>query len=150
MRIFLNGKTPRRLRCEAGLFLIGGAVYNLIELLWRGRTHWSMFVLGGCCFHLIGLASRIGRRWPAAARCSLCSLMISAAEFGGGCLVNLSWKMDVWDYSGLPFNLLGQVCLLYSVLWALLSIPAMPFYRVCRRALSSGEMRVESLFCGKR
>ena len=136
MRIFLNLKTPRRLRCGVGLFVIGGGAYTLIELLWRRRSHWSMFALGGCCFHLIGLAGRIGRRWPAAARCSLCSLMISAAEFGGGCLVNRRWQMNVWDYSRRPFNLLGQVCLLYSLLWALLSIPAMPLYRVCYRMLA--------------
>ena len=37
------------------LFLVGGSVYVMIELLWRGRSYPSMFVLGGICFYLIGL-----------------------------------------------------------------------------------------------
>ena len=28
-------------------FLLGGAGYVLIELLWRGRSHFSMFIAGG-------------------------------------------------------------------------------------------------------
>ena len=36
------------------LGLIGGALYMGIELLWRGRTHWTMGLVGGRCFVLIG------------------------------------------------------------------------------------------------
>ena len=36
------------------LFGIGGIAYVVIELLWRGYSHWSMFALGGLCFLLIG------------------------------------------------------------------------------------------------
>ena len=32
------------------LFYAGGVLYVLIELAWRGRSHWTMFVLGGLCF----------------------------------------------------------------------------------------------------
>lgn len=32
----------------------GGLTYVLIELLFRGRSHWSMFLVGGICFVLIG------------------------------------------------------------------------------------------------
>ena len=32
----------------------GGLTYVLIELLFRGRSHWSMFLVGGICFTLIG------------------------------------------------------------------------------------------------
>ena len=35
--------------------------------------------------------------------------------------------LDVWDYSKVPFNFLGQVCVLYSVLWGFLSAAAIPF-----------------------
>ena len=49
--------------------------------------------------------------------------IITAIEFAAGCIVNLWLQMDVWDYSFLPLNLFGQVCLLYTFLWALLCIP---------------------------
>jgi hypothetical protein len=41
------------------LFLFGGASYNLIEILWRGHTHWTMFILGGLCFVLVGLINNL-------------------------------------------------------------------------------------------
>ena len=31
--------------------------------------------------------------------------------------------MNVWDYSDRKFNLMGQICPLYSALWFLLCIP---------------------------
>lgn len=40
------------------LFSFGGIVYVLIEMLWRGYSHWSMFILGGICFVLLGLINK--------------------------------------------------------------------------------------------
>ena len=36
------------------LFGIGGTIYVLIELIARGRSHWTMFFVGGLAFYLIG------------------------------------------------------------------------------------------------
>ena len=38
---------------------VGGAVYVLLELAWRGRSHWTMFVLGGLCFIGLGLINEV-------------------------------------------------------------------------------------------
>ena len=46
-----------------------------------------------------------------------------AVEFLSGCVLNLWLCLDVWDYSGLPGNVLGQICPAYGLLWFLL----MPF-----------------------
>lgn len=51
------------------------------------------------------------------------TLVITSIEFICGCIVNLWLDLGVWDYSRFHIHLLGQVCLLYSVLWGLLSIP---------------------------
>lgn len=32
------------------VFLIGGVTYAMIEIMWRGNTHWTMVLLGGLCF----------------------------------------------------------------------------------------------------
>ncbi len=126
-------------KCRSGilLFILGGLAYNIIEILWRGYTHWTMFYVGGACFHLIGRVQTRCRHVKLLWRCSLCSVGITTIEFLSGCLVNLRWKMNVWDYSALPVNVLGQVCLLYSVLWGMLSIIAMPLYDRCRCALKN-------------
>lgn len=60
---------------------------------------------------------------PLARKCLIGSAVITGVEFIFGVVVNLWQKWNVWDYSNLKFNLLGQICPLYSGLWFLLSIP---------------------------
>lgn len=123
------------LALQAGLIVIGGLGYNLLELLWRGRTHWSMFLVGGLCFRLIGgIGSRLYRR--SRLLCGVaCAAAVTAVELVSGCIVNLWWGLKVWDYSGMRFHLKGQVCLAYSLLWMLLSLAVYPLYGLCRRGL---------------
>ncbi len=56
-------------------------------------------------------------------KCISGSAIITAAEFCCGCIVNLKYKLNVWDYSKCRFNIKGQICPFYSILWALLCIP---------------------------
>ena len=51
----------------------------------------------------------------------LSALIITALEFITGLIVNIWLKMDIWDYSQLPYNFMGQICLLYSIFWFLVS-----------------------------
>ena len=39
------------------LFSIGAVGYGLIEIIWRGYTHWSMLGAGGICFMFFGTLS---------------------------------------------------------------------------------------------
>lgn len=108
---------------EVILFLIGGRLYTWIELLWRGRTHWTMFILGGLCFIIMGLLNEYKFKWNQSliiqSLTSAC--IITVLEFITGCIVNLWLEWYVWDYSELPFNLYGQICLYYFLLWIPLS-----------------------------
>jgi uncharacterized membrane protein len=106
---------PITLESAPLLFAIGGAGYVMIELLWRRRSHVSMFLAGGLC--LIMLLYLHNGPAPFVMKCVLAGLGITAVEFLFGCVVNLWLKLDVWDYSRRRFNVLGQVCLLYSALW---------------------------------
>lgn len=40
------------------LFGVGGTVYYLMEIIWRGYSHWSMFALSGVCFIIIDLLNQ--------------------------------------------------------------------------------------------
>lgn len=109
---------------EVILFMIGGRLYTWIELLWRGWTHWTMFILGGVCFVIMGLLNEYKFVWQQSliAQSFISAAVITVFEFITGCIVNLWLGWQVWDYSGLPFNLLGQICLYYFLLWIPLSI----------------------------
>ena len=103
-------------------FFLGGTLYVLLELLWRGRSHVSMFCVGGLALLLLhGLFLRFAL--PLFAQCLVGGLVITAIEFFAGAIVNVHLKLNVWDYSKMPLNLYGQVCLPFSLLWCLLTLP---------------------------
>lgn len=109
------------------VFGLGAFGYCLIEILWRGRTHWAMFMAGGICFLSLGRVARKLRNVCLFYKCVVGGLIITVVEFVFGCIFNLWMRLDVWDYSRIPFNIRGQVCLLYSVLWGFLCAAAIPF-----------------------
>ena len=43
--------------------------------------------------------------------------MVTALELVTGLVVNRWLGLNVWDYSNLPMNFLGQICLPYFLLW---------------------------------
>ena len=114
----------RRLRRKyIALEITGGLLYVLIETAWRGYSHWTMFVLGGLCFLALGLINEV-MSWdtPLWQQVLIGACIVTALEFLTGCIVNLWLGWNVWDYSNIPFNLLGQICLPFSVIWCLISI----------------------------
>ena len=105
------------------LGIIGGAVYVLLEMLWRGYSHWTMFLLGAVCFILLGLINEvIDWNTPLLLQMFYGCAIITALEFVTGCIVNLWLGWDVWDYSQYKFNVLGQISLHSSVGWYFLSL----------------------------
>lgn len=104
------------------LFLIGGIIYFLLEILWRGYSHWTMVLVGGACFVMCGLINEIFT-WdiPMWKQMLICSVFITSIEFLAGIILNIVLNMNVWDYSEMPLNLYGQVCLPFALLWFALS-----------------------------
>ncbi len=107
------------------LFLLGGISYTFVEIAYRGTTHWTMILVGGICFVLIGVQNEIyARDAPLMLQCIIGALIVTVIEFIAGCIINILLGWHVWDYSGLPYNLSGQICLLFSIFWLFLSLPA--------------------------
>lgn len=106
----------------AALLCVGGAVYCIIELLYRGKTHWTMGIVGGICFIFCGLINeQLNWDMPLWKQMAICAIGITIIEFLSGVLINIVFKLNVWDYSNLPFNLFGQVCLPFMIIWFFLS-----------------------------
>ena len=112
------------------IYTIGGLIYGALELAWRGWTHWTMLLCGGLCFLLMYQISALGL--PLVRKCVLCAAAITTVEFLTGCLVNLRLGWGVWDYSAMPFNLLGQICPQFLLIWLGLSLPGLWLCRVLR------------------
>ena len=120
-------KIPKKL----GLFCLGGGAYVALELLWRGRSHYSMFLAGGTCFLLLGILRRT--KLPLLAKAGLGALSITAVELVAGWIFNRDYS--VWDYRALPFNFQGQICAMFTLLWIPVSVLAMVLYDQMDRRL---------------
>ena len=110
----------------AFFFTIGGTGYAIIELIWRGRTHWTMLIAGGICFIIFSVIEEKLKKRSAILKAVISSSLITAVELMLGLIFNVVLKMHVWDYSKQRFNILGQICPLYSCLWVVLSALVMP------------------------
>ena len=104
------------------LWLWGGAIYYALELAWKGCSHPVMFVIGGCCFLIIGgINNRFSWSMGLVWQTLICAGAVTAVELLSGLIFNIWLKLNLWNYSNLPLNVLGQICLPYSFAWIVLS-----------------------------
>ncbi|MCH3965266.1 MAG: putative ABC transporter permease [Clostridium sp.] len=117
-----SNKLKNRIYKDLLLIFIMGALYMVLEGLWRGWTHISMLVVGGTSAFLIGKLNEHPKfydreMWQ---ECVLGTFIVLALEFISGIVLNIWLRLDIWDYSNVPFNLYGQICLPYALLWFML------------------------------
>lgn len=84
-----------------------------------------MLLLAGFLFIIIGLLNEIWE-WETSI---LLQILISTClatflEFIVGYIINIKLGWNIWDYSNVPFNFMGQICLPYTLLWAIVSLIA--------------------------
>ena len=118
---------------KAALFCLGGMAYVGLELLWRGRSHYSMFLAGGASLLLIGQLNRTQPRLALPLRALTGAGIITMVELAAGLLFNRDYA--VWDYRARPHNLWGQICPEFSLIWLVLAAGILVIYRPLIRAL---------------
>ena len=99
------------------VFLTGCFVYSLLEIASRGFTHWTMTLTGGLILTILYEMHVRLTGTPLWQKCLIGSVIITSVEFTVGVIVNIILRWNVWDYSDMPFNVLGQICLPFTVLW---------------------------------
>jgi uncharacterized membrane protein len=95
-----------------------GLIYLLIEVLYKGNTYWQMAIIGGVAGMLVGLINKVlPWKTPLWQQGIIGMFIATICEFIGGCYLNLHMHYNMWSYSGLPFNLYGQICIYFSLAW---------------------------------
>lgn len=104
------------------LFFTIGGTYTNIELLWRGVTYLPMLFIGGLSGIIVGALNQFPKffKLKMYQECLVGTITTLIIEYISGCIINIKLHMHIWDYSNLPFNINGQVCLLYAGLWFIL------------------------------
>ena len=84
------------MRRKMVLFAVGGTGYSMLEILYRGRTHWTMAVLGGLCLMLLASIVRRRPHWPLWKLSAAGAAAVTLAELAAGLLVNRILGWGVW------------------------------------------------------
>ena len=115
------------------MFLLGCFIYGLLEIAARGYTHWTMTLLGGIVGMLLYRLHGTAPRHTLLLQALSGAFIITALEMVVGVLDNLVLQWHVWSYREMPWNVYGQICLPFSVLWFLVCIPALGICEVVRK-----------------
>ena len=78
-----------------------------------------MFLLGGVC--LVFFAQQgIWTGWsaPLWKQVIWCAVFVTSCEFITGIFVNKIMHWNVWDYTNQPFQLMGQICLPFTIIFS--------------------------------
>jgi hypothetical protein len=104
------------------LFMIFGAIYGLIETIWKGHiTHWSMFILGGLAGVLIGSINEyIPWDIPFWKQCVIGMILATLLEGIIGIIVNVHFNLGIWHYTELTF-FYNQCSIPFCIAWFFLS-----------------------------
>ena len=116
------------------MLLFGALGYGLLEIFWRGYTHWSMLAAGGICLLAIDCIDRNVGGISDRAKAFCAALLITAVELLLGLVFNILLERRVWDYTAVPFNFYGQICLPFFLVWLGLAYIIIKSVRRLRRA----------------
>lgn len=105
------------------LFLVGFCAYITIEVCFRGYSYLLMGIVGGIILLLIDqINERISWNIDLIVYGVIGSAIATLFEFVIGETCKFLNMAPMWDYSNLPFNFDGVICLPFSLLWIILSI----------------------------
>ena len=105
------------------IWFILGTFYFTLEGIWRipkgGYANIVMLPIGGLCGICVGSINQIPKFYNMKViyQSIIGAVITTIIEFISGLFLNCYLQLGIWDYSNLPFNILGQVCLPFSLIW---------------------------------
>ena len=109
---------------KLGLFLSCGFIYCMIEILFRGWSHWSMFVLTGFLgvFCVDSINNTLSFDCDYIVQILISTILCTIGEGISGTILNVWLQLNVWDYSKMSFGtfFFGQCNVLFCFAWMLI------------------------------
>ena len=109
---------------KLGLFLSCGFIYCMIEILFRGWSHWSMFVLAGFLgvFCIDSINNVLSFDCDYIVQILISTILCTIGEGISGIILNIWLQLNVWDYSKMTFGtfFFGQCNVLFCFAWMLI------------------------------
>lgn len=121
-------------------------MYYLMEVAYKTATghperiSWTMLVLAiVLCVPIERAGAELPWECPIWLQAACCAALVTVVELVAGVVLNLWMGLGVWDYSGLPGNLWGQICPQFALLWWVLCLLFIPVFDWLRYAVAGGE-----------
>ena len=110
------------------MLCFAGYLYVCLEILFRGFSDVSMlFAASICAIPMIALNNVYSFELDYFVQVMLCGVFCTCVEYMiGRYLVNQQYQL--WDYREMPFNVHGQVCLVFSLVWIVISAVMIPIF----------------------
>ena len=118
------------------LFIFGGFGYGLLEITFRGFTHWSMIITGGSALLILYLINHALPKTRLFIKALLGAFVITTIEFSVGIIVNKIFSFGVWDYTGTPGNIWGIITPAFSICWFVISFIMIYLFKCIQRIIS--------------
>lgn len=99
--------------------MLGGKPLHPYLALFGFTSLW-MFFVGGIAITLIGIINEINfirKNFNVFFQSLLAAVIILIVEFFSGYLLNIKLGFNLWNYSEMPLNLMGQINLPFGFLW---------------------------------
>lgn len=108
---------------KATLFLTGFCVYLSIEVCWKGYSYPLMGIISGIAVLILDrLNNEISWDLDLVWQCLFGSCLITGFELVIGEIAKRTTLLPImWDYTNVPLNFDGVICLPFSIVWMLLS-----------------------------
>lgn len=107
------------------LFLIGFCTYITMEVLFRGYSYPLMGIAGGISLILIGgINNYISWEIPLFYQSIIGSSIVTFIELIIGLIDKFFLHIGMWDYSNIPLNFMGIICVPFSIAWIGISLIA--------------------------
>ena len=118
------------------LFILGGFGYGLLEIAFRGFTHWSMIITGGSSLLILYLINHALPKTHLLIKALFGAITITIIEFSVGIIVNKIFSFGVWDYTGTPGNILGIITPAFSVCWFIISFIMIYLFKCVQKVIN--------------
>ena len=108
------------------MFIAGFCAFITIEVLFRGYSYAMSGVMGGLAvIALDKINDEISWETDLAMQALIGGTFVTAMEFAVGAIAKYTNILpQMWDYTDVPFNLGGIICLPFTIAWTLLSVLA--------------------------
>lgn len=131
------------------LWTWGGTVYFFLEVIYktiRGRPEqisWTMLLVALIlCIPVERCGSECEWYTPLPIQALGCTVLVTIVEYCAGMVLNVWLGLNIWDYSNIPLNFHGQICVPFMVLWYVLCLVFIVVFDWLRYWVAGGQRPV--------